>query len=250
MRDPDATGGDDQLAKEQDVPLARGAQRVDGGAVDGTAQDVDGQHRDVGDRQRRHLDALQQLVLPEHDHGLGRRLARSQRHDREHASVQHEVQEQRRRRVVEVLGVVHEEHPGRAIGVVEDRLGEIAQQVAATLGLAARRGREQRGEGAVRDGRRAPVGTDVRGPVPAPGPDAQALEGEPGLADAGGAGEQHAAGLAVHRRRHLRELGDPPDQRPRRGVHRRRAFLPWNHGPHSREQAGESPGTPVGLSIR
>ena len=137
-----------------------------------------------------------------------------------------EVQEQRRRRVVEVLGVVHEQQQRPAVGVVHDRLGEVAQQVAAALGLATRRRRQQRREGAVWDGRRAPAGTDVRGPVPVPGANAQALESEPGLADAGGAREQHAAGFAVHRRRHLRELGDPPDQRPRRGIHRRVSSCP------------------------
>jgi hypothetical protein len=233
---------------------------VDRRAVDGPAEHVGGEHGDIGDRQRRHLDPVEELVLPEHDDGLRRRLAGAQRHDREHAAVEDEMQEQRRRRVVEVVGVVHHEHQPMAVPVIDHGLGEGTQQVPATLRLAARRRWEQRRERAVGDGRRAAVGAHVGGAVPPLGREIHALDRETGLADAGRPGEQHASGLAVHGRRHLRELGHPADQRPRRRVHDRRIpLLPHPCATAAVSHAGtacdggsprESQPSPVGWSAR
>jgi hypothetical protein len=160
------------------------------------------------------------------------------------------MQQQRGGRVVEVVRVVDDEQQRPVVGVVEDRLGEVAQQITAALGLAARRRREQRSEGAVRDGRRAAIGAYLRRPVAALGREAEAFDGQAGLADAGGPREQHAAGITVHGRCHLRELGDPADQRPRRGVHDRRVLLvslPWITRAvfHARaREGGDSRGNP------
>ena len=133
VRDPDATAERISSRRNKALPSLVVRKAWTRGAVDRTSQHVDGEHGDVGDRQRRHLDALEQLVLPEHDDGLRGRLARAQRHHGEHAAVQDEVQQQRRRRVVEVVSVVDDEQQRPAVGVVEDRLGEVAQQVAAAL---------------------------------------------------------------------------------------------------------------------
>jgi hypothetical protein len=87
-------GGNDQFAQEQHVAFARRPQCMDRGAVDGAAQHVGRKHRNVSDGKRRDLDPLEELVLPQHDDRLGCRVTRAQRHQGEHAALEHEVQQQ------------------------------------------------------------------------------------------------------------------------------------------------------------
>jgi hypothetical protein len=155
--------------------------------------------------------------LPQHDDGLRRRLPGSHRDEWKDAAADDEVQEQRRRRVVEVVGVVDDEQQLPAVGVVEDRLRERAEEVTSALGRATRRWQQAR-ERAIGNGRRGAVGPHVRRRVATVGRNGLALEREPRLPHTRRPREQHAAGVAVHSADHATELTGPADERPRRGV--------------------------------
>ena len=205
----------DELAEEEGVPAARRPERAERATVDLAAEHLGHEPGRVLERQLRDVDADEQLVLPQRGHGFGRGFAGADGDDREDLRRGGEEVEQGRRGVVELVGVVDQQHQAPTTGGFDDRRGRPPERLGATVGCRAR-DRQQRREHPERDRRRAAVRADLRrGPAAGFG-EREALRGQPRLADAGRPREEHAAGIVVHESADRGELGFAPHQRPRR----------------------------------
>ncbi len=176
--------------------------------VDDASQRFLGELRDLVGRQRLQLDAVAEVVLPERDDGVGRRLTAADRDDRDHDTLGHQPVQQRRRRIVEQVRVVDEQDeaasPGSRLEAIDDRVdGEHVD------GRTVRQQRPERAEGKRRRATRRDEADDLVV--------ALALVGEgrrePGLADAGDAREHDPAPASDRVRGHA-ELGLAPDEGP------------------------------------
>ena len=171
---PGLQGALDELPEEQHVAGAGLHQGLEGGPVDRPADGQRGQGPEVALGERAHLDAERLLLLPHADHGVGVALAGAHGEDQEGAAPLHQLGEEHRRGVVELLGVVDHQHQPAVPPAVVDRLGGGPEQVAAEVGGHAEVG-EERGEGGQRQPGAALGGPDRRpgaSPArpPAPGP--------------------------------------------------------------------------------
>ena len=158
------------------------------------------------------LEPLRAAVLPQRDDRVRARLARAHRGDDEHAGPRRQVQHERSGRGIEQLGVVDAEHDRASRGALAQQLRALAQEVERLLGAHGRR--QQTGEGAERDHRRAARRLHPlrhRALVFELG---QNLASEARLADAGACSDDDAAPLLDVCPRDRRQLVVAADQRP------------------------------------
>ena len=201
----------DQLTQVEQVAARRVAQRRRGHAVDAAGHHTVEQTGHRTQRQRFQVDAAEQLVAPEHRDGLGDGLPRPQRHHQVGASTHRQVQQQRRRSVVERVHVVDEQRqPGIAVEIAEQVVDRRTQPRRRVGPIGEPAERERLGERPQRHRRRRPGrpdAHDARGVR-----EAHHLFGQPGLAHTRRAHQQHATG-GGHRAGSL-QLGLSPHQRP------------------------------------
>ena len=155
----------DQLTQVEQVAARRVAQRRRGHAVDAAGHHTVEQTGHRTQRQRFQVDATEQLVAPQHRHGLGHRFACPQRQDQVGAPAHREVQQQGRGGVVQRVHVVDEQRePGIAVEIAEQmvhrrsepgrRIGDVGESAQG----------ECLGEGTQRHRRRGPGRPDPHDP--------------------------------------------------------------------------------------
>ena len=183
-----------QLAEEEHVALAADGEVRHGGPVDRAAQ-----HRleELGDRpgvEPDELEPLDDTVLPQGRHRLGRHLAGAEGGQDEGRVAPGQLVDERGRGVVEQVGVVDHEGEAPALGPFEERRRRPAEQVGPVVDasrLTVVGGREQRGEGPEREGGGRSGGGHPGGAHAGRLGQPKGLQGEPGFPDPGRAGDHH-----------------------------------------------------------
>ena len=199
----------DQLSQVEQVAAAGPHQRRGHHAVDPARKDLVEQrgHRVVVEW--RHVHPGDQLVAPQQRDRLGHLLAGAEREQQVGTAGHGQVQQQRRRGVVEQVDVVDRDQQLFVIGEPVEQLGRRVLQLS-SIALDTSAGGEHLGEGTQRHARGHPGGADLH-QVRRRGR-SDHLGGESGLAHPGGTGEQDPSGAAV--RHGPVQLDLPPHQRP------------------------------------
>jgi hypothetical protein len=220
-------GTEQQLAQEQQVPLAGVSEGPQRGAVDRSVEAHLDQRRQVGAGQLADVHPSHPVVLPQRQVGRLVGVFPDGQHE-EGADGPGELIDHRARRAVELLRIVDDQGEPASLPAAPDRLGDRVDRPlgAPRIDAQLQEERSERGEGESRGRRRGPDGHGGHASI---GGELGGGPGEPGLPHACGAdqADARAAGVAEGRAQQF-ELEVPPDQRP--GAEHRKG-LPSGHGP-------------------
>ncbi len=203
-------------AQDHRIALAPFGELPHRGRVNRRAQHRDEQPVDGRVLEKLHLEALRRTVLPQRHDGVRRRLTREHRGHHRRRTGPGELVKQRRRSVVEEVGVVHEDDERLTLCRLDERPRVTPQQLAVVAppeAVGARVGGQDGGEGPERQPTRG-AGRDRRrhGHAPLAG-DLEAGRHQSGLADPGRSDDDGAPSLDDCREQ-LAQFTAPADQRP------------------------------------
>jgi hypothetical protein len=207
-----------ELPQEQDVPLAAHGDLGDAAAIHRAVQRCLEKFLDAPGVEPDQLKPLGEVVLPQRRDRLGRRFAGPDGHQDEGALHRRQLVDERRRGVVEEMGVVDEEHETAVPGAFDERCGGAPKEIGSVVDaarLAVVASREKPGQGTERECGSGPGCSHSGGAQPGCLGDLEGFGGEARLAHSGRPGDDHAGGgLRGDEPAQPVQLRGPPHERP------------------------------------